>query len=428
MNSKKNALKRVIILTQYFAPEPGAPQIRLMEISKYMISKGIDVEVITAFPNYPDGVLQEGYANQIFMKDNINGIPIKRSWIYPAAGKNTIKRIVNYFSFMITSIIPLFSAKKPDLIFVEAQPIILGIPAYFYKLIRRVPYIYNTPDLQIEYAEEDRWIGINAIIRLAKVIERKLMENALSVTTVTYAFIDHFINNRNISPNKMSFLPNGANTDILRPLKKDKELIKKFQLDGKKIFTFAGTHAPYQGLETIVYAAEILKDRNDIAILLVGKGPVREILISKSKSMGLDNIHFQNSPFDEMPSLMSITYASLVVLRDLPMTRKMRLSKTIPPISCGVPVIYAGYGETAEILKNDKAGMIINPEDPNELAKAIIKIADDYSLRKEMSKNGRKLALRDFSWINIVESWLLQINAIQNGDDPSKFYSKLKGD
>ncbi len=56
----------------------------------------------------------------------------------------------------------------------------------------------------------------------------------------------------------MSFLPNGANTDILRPLKKDKECIKEFKLDGKKIFTFAGTHAPYQGLETIVYAAEIL--------------------------------------------------------------------------------------------------------------------------------------------------------------------------
>lgn len=419
---KHTNFNRIIILTQYFAPEPGAPQIRLMEMSKYMISKGIDVEVITGFPNYPDGVLHEGYSKRYFMKDKIKGIPITRSWIYPAAGKNILKRLLNYFSFIISSIIPLFSLKKPDLIFVEAQPIILGIPAYFYKLFRGVPYIYNTPDLQIEYAEEDHWVGIKIIIKLAKLIERKLMLNALSVTTVTHAFIKHFINHREITPSKMSFLPNGADTDILRPLKKDENLLNKFQLNGKKIFTFAGTHAPYQGLETIIDAAEILRDRDDIAILMVGKGPVRNTLISKAKSMVLDNIHFKNSPFNEMPNLMSITYASIVVLRDLPMARKMRLSKTIPPISCGVPVIYGGFGETAEILKDNKAGIVVEPEDSSKLAAAIIKIADDANLRKEMSINCRRLALRDFSWNNIVESWLCQINAVKNGEDPKKFY------
>jgi colanic acid biosynthesis glycosyl transferase WcaI len=431
MKNKKSKyinIKRIIILTQYFAPEPGAPQIRLMEMSKYMISKGIDVEVITGFPNYPDGVLHEGYSKRYFMKDNINGISIKRSWIYPAAGKNILKRLLNYFSFIISSLIPLFSSKKPDLIFVEAQPIILGIPAYFYKLLRGVPYIYNTPDLQIEYAEEDHWVGFKMIIKLAKSIERKLMENALSVTTVTHAFIKHFIKHRGIAPSKMSFLPNGADTDILRPLNKDENLLNRFQLNDKKIFTFAGTHAPYQGLETIVYAAEILRDRDDIAILMVGKGPVRNTLILKAKSIGLNNIHFQDSPFNEMPILMSITYASLVVLRDLPMTRKMRLSKTIPPISCGVPVIYGGFGETADILKNNNAGIVTDPEDSNKLAAAIIKIADDLNLRKEMSKNCRKLALRDFSWRNIVESWLLQIKAIQQGENPKKFYASIEGE
>ena len=431
MENKKNRtnknIKRIIILTQYFAPEPGAPQIRLMELSKHLISKGIEVEVITGFPNYPDGILQSGYKKKFYMEDMINGVPIKRTWIYPAAGRNVLKRLINYFSFMITSFFPLFSAKKPDLIFVEAQPIILGIPAYLYSLVRGIPYIYNTPDLQIEYAEEDRWVRIGLIIKFAKFIERKLMINALSVTTVTHAFIDHFIKYRGIPANKMSFFPNGADTSVLRPSEPSQRLLKKFNLVGQKIFTYAGTHAPYQGLETILEAAVLLSDRSDISILMVGNGPVRESLIKKAKRLGLNNIYFKNSPFDEMRDLMSITYASLVVLRDIPMTRKMRLSKAVPPLSCGVPVIFAGLGETSEILQQNSAGIVVKPEEPNELSKAIIKISDDISLRNEMSISCRKFALRDFSWSSIVESWLCQIKAIQEGKDPVKFYKSNKG-
>src|SRR6185503_18084666 len=138
------------------------------------------------------------------------------------------------------------------------------------------------------------------------------------------------------------FLPNGADTDVLRPRPYDEELASRFGIAGRRVFTYAGTHAHYQGLEVIVEAAKLLAHRPDIVIVMVGQGPVRPKLIAMARDAGLTNILFHDSPFEEMPRLMSISYASLVTLRDMPAARKMRLSKAIPPLACGVPVIYAG--------------------------------------------------------------------------------------
>jgi glycosyltransferase involved in cell wall biosynthesis len=243
-------------------------------------------------------------------------------------------------------------------------------------------------------------------------METFLMRQSLSVTTVTQAFVQHFIQNRDVPSHKMSFLPNGADTDDLRPMPYDAEFARNLGIHDRKVFTFAGTHAHYQGLEVIVDAAEHLRDRDDIVILMVGAGPVRHELIDSARKKGLTNILFVDSPFEEMHRLMSITYASVVVLRDIPSSHKMRLSKAIPPLACGIPVIFAGPGETAEIIEKERCGVRVQPERPDLLAATIREFADNGELRSEMSKRGRILAEKEFTWKLIVERWYAQISSI----------------
>ena len=410
--SNKNRFNRILILTQYFKPETGAPQIRLSAMVKELRKNGIDVEVITTFPNYPFGVIHENYRGKFYTREVIDGVVLKRIWSYTASGKNVLKRLLSYISFMITSCIPLLFSKRPDLVFVEAQPIILAFPALLMKIFRGVPFIYNTPDLQIEFAEDEKWIANHYLIKLAKLLESFLMKKSLSVTTVTNAFIRHFSKYRNIKMSKITLLPNGADVDILHPMPRDALLAKRLEVGERKVITYAGTHAHYQGLETIIRTAEILMNRQDIVFLMIGNGPIREKLKYQANKKKLTNVLFRQSPFEEMAKLMSITYASLVVLRDMPISRKMRLSKAIPPLSCGVPVIYAGYGETPEILLENNAGIQVEPESPNKLATAITDIVDNPDFRNTLSINSRELALQQFSWEKIVNDWLVQVNNI----------------
>jgi len=409
---------RLLILSQYYAPESGAPQVRLRAMAKELTKLGFNVRVITGMPNYPTGKIHEGYKKKLTMKDEIDGVPIRRVWLYPASGRNAARRVANYLTFTVASAAALVFQHDTDLVFVEAQPLTLAFPAWVLKMLRGTPYVYNTPDLQVEYAEEGRWVGIRAMIKAARGLERFLMNRSLSVTTVTYGFIEHFHKERSIPLERISFLPNGADTERLRPMPRNAAFAEKMGVGDCKVFTFAGTHAPYQGLEVILDAARLLLHRKDVVFLMVGDGPVREHLIQKAEKEEITNVLFRKSPFDEMCELMSITTASLVVLRALTVSRKMRLSKAIPPLACGVPLIYAGWGETAQIIEAEGVGLTVEPEHPALLAEAVEKIANAPLMRDEMGRKGRALAEREFSWAFIVKDWVRQIERISAGLDP----------
>ena len=408
----------IVILSQYYLPESGAPAVRLSQMAKELQALGVRVRVITGMPNYPVGRIYDGYRGKMRDSEIIDGVPVHRVWLYPATGKKKIKRLASYLSFTATSIWPLLRASSPDLVFVEAQPVTLALVGLLSKWFRGIPFVYNTPDLQVEYADEDRWLGFRALLHGARKLETYLMRKSFSVTTVTHAFIKHFHEERGVPMSKLSFLPNGADVERLRPLPVDEAYARKMGVEGKTVFTYAGTMAPYQGLEVLVDVAEILQHRKDIVILMVGRGPVRDTLIAEKERRQLDNLVFRESPFEEMHQLLSISFASLVVLRPLGIAKKMRLSKAIPPLACGIPVLYAGWGETADIIEREQVGLKLEPDRPDLLAEAMVHLADNRQERDEMGKRGRLLAERDFSWSFIVSDWLRQVEAIAVGEDP----------
>ena len=410
-------IRKILILTQYFSPEPGAPSIRLGQMVKHLTRNDIDISVITAMPNYPLGKIFPKYRGRIFTREVIEGADVLRVPIYPATGKKTLARLLNYISFMLTSFFPLLFSKRVDLIFVEAQPVILAIPAYIVSRIRNIPYVYNTPDLQVEYASEDSWIGISLLINFAKNLESFLMKRSLSVSTVTHGFIRYFHSKKGVNFDKFTFLPNGSDLENLSVSLADESYAKKFGVLGKKVFTFAGTFAPYQGINILIEAAKLIDD-DEIIFLLAGKGPEKKSIKERVENEKIKNIKFIDSPFEEMNKLMSITYASVVLLRNLEISKLMRLSKTFPPLACGVPVVFSGLGESAEIIKNTNAGVVIDPENPEKLAKAISFLAKNPKKRDQMGLNGRKYIENNLSWEFIVNDWLRQIENVRSKRKP----------
>jgi glycosyltransferase involved in cell wall biosynthesis len=401
--------ERWVIVTQYYPPEPGAPQIRLSTLARQLVRSGIDVRVLTGMPNYPEGVVHDGYRRKLHMQETIDGIPVSRVWLYPATGRNPFRRLANYLSFTFTATFYLlFRMPKVDVLFVESQPISLGIAGVLMKWFRRVPYVYNIPDLQTDVAKQLSFVGWRMLLRVAVALENFFMHQAWTVSTVTHRFIDYYVE-RGIPRRQISFLPNGADTDVLRPLPYDQAVAERLGVAGRKVFTYAGTHAYYHGLEVLVETARRLADRPDIVLLLVGKGPVRPILQQQAAELGLTNIVFGDSPFAEMPRLMSITYASVVVMKDIPAAEKMRLSKTFPPLACGVPVVYSGRGESADMVEEHGCGVQVLPESPELLAEAIVRLADDPTLRDAMGRRGVELVDRELSWASIIRTWLAQL-------------------
>ncbi len=408
--------ERWVIVTQYYPPEPGAPQIRLHTLATRLQSAGIDLRVLTGMPNYPVGVIHPPYRRKLYVTEKIDGIEVHRVWLYPATGRKSLRRIANYLSFTFTATCYLLFMPRIDVLFVESQPISLGIAGLLMKWFRGVPYVYNIPDLQTDSAKQLGFLGARLLLHIAVAMENVFMRQSWTVSTVTHRFIEYYVN-RGIPREKLTFLPNGADTNILKPLPYDEEYARALSVEGKKVFTYAGTHAYYHGLEVLIEAARYLTDRDDVAILLVGQGPVRESLKRMARIYGLNNVFFRDSPFAEMPRLMSITYASLVVMKDIETAEKMRLSKTFPPLACGVPVIHSGRGEGADLILENDCGLVAPPDSPEDLAQVIRELADNPALRDELGSNGVRFIQENLTWSRIISNWLAQLQEL-NSDTP----------
>src|SRR5688500_20314573 len=101
---------KILIISQYFPPEVGAPQNRLYELSVRLQQKGAEVSILTAMPNYPQMVIHEFYRGKVYHYEEMNGLQVHRSWIYVSKSKGIMKRLLNYSSFFLSSFfIVLFS-------------------------------------------------------------------------------------------------------------------------------------------------------------------------------------------------------------------------------------------------------------------------------------------------------------------------------
>jgi len=401
---------RWLILTQYYPPEIGAPQIRLRSVVQRLHEHGIAVEVLTAMPNYPAGKVFPEYVGRWRMREKIDGIPVRRTWVYGGTGKSAIVRLATYLSFTATALLSALTGPRPDVLFVESQPLSLGFIGILMKYLRGVPYVYNVPDLQIDVAEQMGFIKSKRFLKIAAALETFFLRQSWTVSTVTEKFVEHF-NQRGVPIGQISFLPNGADTDFLKPGEPDRQMMERWGVQGKKVFVYMGTHAFYHGLDTLIEAATRLQDHSDIAFLMIGNGPERARIQQMAADRQLKNVIFGKCTYEEMARLYSIAYASIATLRNIKVAQSMRLSKVFPSLSCQVPVIYSGVGEAAELIRQAGCGVTVEPENPERLAEAILDLANNPAIRREMGRAGRELVVRDYNWSTIVDRWLQEIGA-----------------
>jgi len=399
---------RWLILSQYYPPEIGAPQIRLRSVARELRRRGLQVEVLTALPNYPVGEIFPGYSGRWKVKETIDGVPVTRTWVYAATGKSPLIRLANYCSFTLSALIAALTGPRPDVMFVESQPLSLGVIAVLMKWLRKVPYVYNVPDLQVDVARQMGFMKSRGALRLAFLLENFFLRQSWKVSTVTHKFIEHF-HSRGLPREQITFLPNGADTDFLAPKAPSRELVERWGLHGKKVFLYVGTHAYYHGLDTLIAAADLLRDDPSIVFLMVGEGPERARLKKLCETQKMSNVIFASSPYEEMDRLYSIAYVSIATLRNIEVAKQMRLSKIFPSLSCGVPVIYSGLGEAADVIDVTRCGTVVEPENPSLLAQAIRGLAAAPDVRTQLGNRGRRLVEDEYSWSTIVERWLSQV-------------------
>lgn len=399
---------RFLFLTQYYPPEPGAASLRLQAMAQQLMRHGHRVEVVTAFPHHLGTKRETAHKGRFLFTETVNGVPVTRTWIWPVPPGRFWLRLINYFSFVVTSFWGLLRSKRPDFVIVESPPLFLGITAYIYGLVRQVPYILSVSDLWPESAVALGLVKNRQVIKWSERLEYFLYRHAAYVSGVTEGICRTVRETKTIASDRVLFFPNGVDTELFRPVPPSAELADRLGVRGKHVFLYPGTLGYAQGLEVVLGAAELLRDRSDIVFLLVGEGPVKASLMKQVEQKNLTNVKFEAlQPVERMSLYFALARAVVVPLRKHKLFAGARPSKVFPAWAAGVPVIFVGEGEMAELIEVAGGGMVTPPEDDFGLSMAVdfLSRITDHEWRV-MAAAGRDYVLEHYTWQGIADRWI----------------------
>ena len=401
---------KLLILTQYFPPEVGAPQNRLFEIASRLQQRGVEVTVLTAMPNYPQMEIHKAYKGKIYCRERMDEMTIHRCWIYVPRSRALMKRLLNYFSFTFSAFwLGLFKTRrKYDVLLVESPPLFLGASAYLLSRCKGAKMVFNVSDLWPESAEKLGLISNKFFLRMATFLEEFCYRKSALVSGQTQGIVNniklrfpqktvHWLKNGiDVSKYKESEIPNDVS------FRRDKDLSPS-----DFVLLYGGIIGYAQGLEIILRAAEILQHKQDIKFILLGNGPQKEHLLAMKQDLNLNNVFFYDAVAkNQMSQIIKEINASIIPLKRLDIFKGAIPSKIFEYQAMNKPILLGVEGEAEEMfIKQGKGGLSFEPDNAKDLSEKILQLYNNPQAAKEMGERGFDYVKTNFSLSQIAEEF-----------------------
>ncbi|NIA30171.1 MAG: glycosyltransferase [Actinobacteria bacterium] len=386
---------RILYISQYFPPEIGATQTRAIEMASNLVRQGHQVTVLTEFPNHPKGIIPEKYRGRFIEHDRVEGVDIIRTWVYARPNKTFLTRMGFYLSFMSTSFIAgLFLRGKFDIVYATSPPFFVGVTGLLLSRLKSARFVFEVRDLWPQSAVELGELSNKTFIRWAERLENVYYKKADFLIAVTKGIYRH-LSARSYSA-KVRQVLNGTNTELFyyRGVKKRQEM----DWNDTFVVVYAGIIGIAQGMDQLCQLVENCKAHSGIRFVFIGEGPQKEKVKLLQERKELHNLFLLGQvPREIIPQYISAADCCLVPLKKNPLFLGALPSKMFDCMACERPVILSVDGEARRVLEESEGGIYVEPENTQQMEKAILRLKNSPTLCRKMGKAGREYVKQKFS-------------------------------
>ncbi|UCD65149.1 MAG: glycosyltransferase family 4 protein [Candidatus Zixiibacteriota bacterium] len=364
---------KILIITQHFPPERGAVR-RLFEFSRHFVRQGHEVTVLTAMPNYPDGIVPPKYRGKFYHYEELEGVKVHRSWVLPASNTQPKKRMVGFLTFLVTSIINSFRINgKFDLVIASSPPVTTPLIGFILSKVRKCKFVLEIRDLQPESSEDFGNLSRSPFTRNLKRFMHYLYCKADAIVSVTDG-ITEYLETIGIPQQKVVTVKSGVSSDFMDT--HSNGIRRKFGWEEKFLVLYAGTLNWAHSLETIIEAARHLTDQPDIYFAFIGDGQQRGVLEGMVRDYGLKNVGFFGlQPLDEIPYFLKASDVLVESLKEVPVTKGTFPCKLFEYMASGKPIVFgSAQGEAVRELEKAGGALSFRTDDPEKLSELILKL------------------------------------------------------
>ena len=404
---------KITIVTQYYPPEPiPIPQ----AVARGLAELGHDVSVVTGFPNYPQGVLYEGYRQRFGHVETDGNIRIFRVPLVISHSSNPVGRLLNYLTFAASSFAARRSVRKADVVYAYATQMTAAIGPAWWNRIWKLPFVMHVQDLWPESVTGSSMVASPRVQKLvANVLEpwlRRLYRDAAATIAIGPGMSKVLVE-RGVPSDRIHTIFNWAETNelaIVRTVHNDTESSAALNV------MYAGNVGDMQDLETVVRAAALVTDLIGFKISVVGSGVAEARIKALAVSQGATNIQFFGRvPFDQMARHYEASDFQLVTLKDLDIFRVTIPSKLQSSLAVGIPVITTVAGDVERLVTERQLGFVSEPGNAAALAETFrLAFSASVGARQQMGANAMnfyKEAMSRDSGVAAIERILASVSA-----------------
>ena len=397
---------KILVVCQHYWPEPYP----LEDTCEELVRRGHTVHVVTGVPNYPMGYIYDDYKDGKNRRQEHNGVQITRTFTI-GRRKNVLFRMLNYFSYAISSTIHILGLKEDyDVVYTnQTSPVMMVCAALSYAKKWKKKTVLYCMDLWPASLAAGGIGQDSPIYKIFGAISGWLYRKADRILITSQMFRDYFMGEFGIDMDKIGYHPQYADSRF--------NVIPPREDDGTVNLMFAGNIGAAQSIPTILKAAKDLSDHPELRWHIVGDGSELENSKRMAQELGLDNVIFHGrKPLEDMPKYYAMADAMLLTLTADPFISMTLPGKAQTYMAVGKPIIAAADGEIPNVLKQSKCGFCAKAEDPAGLAEAVRSFLACED-RAELGNRAREYYLNHFTrdmFMNRLERELMNAAEIDN--------------
>lgn len=389
----------ILILVQIFETPSDTGSDRHYYFAKKISDSGHNVSVITANVDYKKAERRYKDFDKTFERE-VDRVTIKYVPVYTKFRGSFFKRILFFLTYFTSSLREILKGDNFDVVYAVSTPLTVGVLGVIASKLRRKPLIFEVTDVWPDAAVHAGVVKNRILIAFAHLIEMLCYRSAKKIICLTRG-IQSNIQRKGIDPLKTILIPNGVDFDLFRSIDDEEAgLIKKeFHVDNKFVVMYLGAHGAYNSLDTILQAADILQDIHSIHFVFVGDGDEKSKLMNFVASHNLTNVSFLGTVSrDKSIQILSMADAFLLPNRKGHFFHGNLPNKLFDFLGSSRPVIVAGFGESADLVSDAAAGLVVEAEDPESFAAAVYQCfqMSDHE-RRLMGQRGRSHVENSFN-------------------------------
>ncbi len=398
---------RILVFTQYYPPDFGGNAMLMDQLSQDLSKMGHEVEVITSFPHYPSGIVPHKYRRRLLRVERNEEVKVIRTWLYTSAKKTFRRRLANYASSAVFSLVAGLFTRRPDAAIVYTPPLSLAVAATISCSVRRIPLIVSVQDIFPDVAVN---LGVvsekSLLVKVARIFERAVYNQASRIAVIGDSFREN-LTRKGVASEKIERISNWIDTDFITPRPRDNIFSREHDLNERYVVQYAGNLALTSGVESVLECARLAKQHKDILFLFVGDGILKEGMQKRAVQSRMKNVMFLPfQPYENLPFVLASADVCLVTLGAKAHATSVP-GKLYTIMAAAKPVVAAidSSSETARQVESAGCGVIVAPESPKAMLDAILQLKSSSKRAGEMGKRGLQCVRKEYSRRSATESY-----------------------